>query len=127
MRESVLLRLWYIIYYVSGVLIPFMILFGLIFNRFNVFRALFSILACLFQMTMFLGLKLRNHQALFMYSTIFLTFVHIATFVYYLYMTCTLTGQVRSHLESSILDNRTEFQQSIQIKLCKRMDPARVS
>ena len=127
MRENVQLRLWFIIYYLSGISIPFMILFGLIFNRFNVVRALLNILACLFQMTMFLGLKLRNHQALFMYSTTLLTLVHIGMFVSYFYMTYTLTGQVRSQLESSILGNRTEFQLSIQIKLCKRPDRSRAS
>jgi hypothetical protein len=96
-----------------------MIIFGFIFNRFNIFNMIFSILACFFQFTMFLGLQLRDHKALFMYSTIFLTIVHISTFLYLLYMTQTLTNNIRYDLEKDIFSNYTELKYNMQIRLCK--------
>jgi heme/copper-type cytochrome/quinol oxidase subunit 4 len=119
MNDNTLLRLWFISYYISGILIPLMIIFGFIFNRFNVFNMIFSALACIFQFTMFLGLQLRNHKALFMYSTIFLTVVHICTFIYLIYMTQTLTENIRYDLENDIFTNSTELNYKMQIKLCK--------
>jgi arginine exporter protein ArgO len=96
-----------------------MIIFGFIFNRFNIFNMISSTLACIFQFTMFLGLQLHNHKALFMYSTVFLTIVHICTFIYLLYMTQTLTKNIRDDLEKDIFTNHTELKYNMQIKLCK--------
>lgn len=120
MNDHILLRLWFITYYVSSILIPLMIIFGYLFNRFNIFNMFFSILACFFQFTMFLGLQLRDQKGLFMYSTIFLTFIHFLTLIYLIYMTLTLTDNIRNDLEKQIFSssNITQFKYNFQIKLC---------
>jgi hypothetical protein len=48
---------------------------------------------------MFLGLQSRDRKALFMYSTIFLIAVHFCTLIYLLYMTQTLTNNIRYDLK----------------------------
>lgn len=78
---------------------------------------IFSILACFFQLTMFLGLG--DHKGLFMYSTICLTIIHFCTLIYLVYMTQTLTNHIRNDLEKDIFSNHTELKYSIQIKFCK--------
>ncbi|CAF0868112.1 unnamed protein product [Rotaria sordida] len=80
---------------------------------------IFGILPCIFQFTMFLGLKLRNHNALFIYSTILLTIVHFCTFIYFLYVTQTLTNNIRYDLEKDIFTNHTKLKYNMQIKIYK--------
>ncbi|CAF0849944.1 unnamed protein product [Rotaria sp. Silwood1] len=80
---------------------------------------IFGILACIFQFTMFLGLQLRNHNVLFIYSTIFLTIVHFCTFIYFLYITLTLTHNIRQNLEKDIFTNHTKLKYNMQIKIYK--------
>lgn len=119
MKGSTLLRSWFITYYISGILIPLMIIFGFIFNRFNILNMILGILTFIFQFTMFLGLKLRDRKILFMYSTIILTIVHFCTFIYFLYVTITLTKTIRSDLENAIFSNHSKIKYDMQIKICK--------
>ncbi len=101
MNDRILLLLWFISYYISSILIPLMIILGFIFNGFNIFNMIFTILISIFsfQFTMFLGLQSRDRKALFMYSTIFLIAVHFCTLIYLLYMTQTLTNNIRYDLK----------------------------
>ena len=119
MNDNILLRLWHMTYYISSILIPIMIIFSFIFNHFDTFNMIFAVLACLFQFTMFLSLRLRNRKTIFMYSAICLTVVHCCTFIYFLYVTRTLTAHIRYDLEKDIFSNHTKLKYKMQIRICK--------
>lgn len=119
MNDETVIRLWKIVYCVSGIFIPLIIIFGFLFNRFNIFNMILSLLGCLFQLLIFLGLRLRNNQALFVYSTIGLTIIHFNLLIYLIYMSKTLTKHLRYDLERDIQTNQTEFKYCLQIKICR--------
>ena len=119
MNDDNVVHLWKIVYFISGIFIPFMIIVNIFFNRFNIFNIILSLSACFFQLLIFLSLRLRNQQTLFIYATIFLTIIHFNLLIYLIYMSRALTKNIRYDLEKEIRTNQTEFKYRLQIKFCE--------
>lgn len=119
MNDENVVRLWKIVYFISGIFIPFMIIVNICFNRFNVFNIILSFFGCFFQLLIFLSLRLRNQQTLFIYATIFLTIIHFNLLIYLIFMSKALTKNIRDDLEKEIRTNQTQFKYRLQIKFCE--------